>query len=147
MSDAYKAKQAALVADHIKLQDIVITTALIPGRPAPELISEDMVRTMRAGAVIVDLAAERGGNCALTKPDEVVEVRGVTIMGPTNLAAGDIAGNASSLYARNLLTFVETLIDNETGAVAIDWDDEIVQGTLVARGGEIVHPRLVSSEN
>jgi len=141
MSAEYQAKQAELVANHIKNQDIVITTALIPGRPAPRLITRAMVESMKPGAIIVDLAAERGGNCELTKPGEIVEVGGVRIYGPLNLA-GDLAVNASSLYAKNLYAFLETLIDKKEKTLAVNWDDEIVKGTLVARGGAIVHPSL-----
>ena len=141
MSDEYKKKQAELIADHVKQQNAVITTALIPGRPAPELISKEMVESMPAGAVIVDLAAERGGNCALTEPGKTVVRNGVSIMGPLNLA-GDLAVNASSLYARNLLAFITTMIDSEKSELAIDWEDEIIQGTLVTRDGKIVHPAL-----
>lgn len=141
MSEAYQKKQAELVAKHIANQDIVITTALIPGRPAPTLITSDMVAAMRPGSVIVDLAAERGGNCADTKPGETTEVGGVHIVGPLNLA-GDIPVNASNLYARNLLAFLSLMIDQENKAVKIDWDDEIIKGTLVAKDGAIVHPNL-----
>ncbi len=112
MSAEYQAKQAELVANHIKTQDIVITTALIPGRPAPRLITKAMVESMKPGAVIVDLAAERGGNCELTVPGQTVDVGGVTIAGPINLA-GTVAVNASSLYAKNLLAFLEVLIDKK----------------------------------
>ena len=145
MSDAYKAKQAELVADHIKSQDIIVTTALIPGRPAPQLISAEMVRSMKPGAIVVDLAVERGGNCELSKPGEIVEKHGVTIMGRFNLP-GEVAVNASSLYARNLFAFIEPLIDKENNKLAIDWDDEIVAGTLIAKGGELVHPMLVKEK-
>ena len=145
MSDAYKAKQAELVAEHIKSQDIIVTTALIPGRPAPQLISAEMVRSMKPGAIIVDLAVERGGNCELSKPGEIVEKHGVTIMGRFNLP-GEVAVNASSLYARNLFAFIEPLIDKEKKQLAIDWDDEIVAGTLIAKGGELVHPMLVKEK-
>jgi NAD(P) transhydrogenase subunit alpha len=141
MSAEYQAKQAELVANHIKNQDIVITTALIPGRPAPRLITRAMVESMKPGSIIVDLAAERGGNCELTKPGEIVEHNGVRIYGPLNLA-GEIAVNASSLYAKNLYAFLETLIDKKEKKLAINWDDEIVKGTLVARDGAIVHPSL-----
>ena len=141
MSEAYQAKQKELVAGHIKTQDIVITTALIPGRPAPRLITAEMVASMKPGAVIMDLAAERGGNCELTKPGEVVEAHGVRIAGPLNLA-GTMAVNASALYAKNLLNFLETMFDKKTKAFAVNWDDEIVKGTLVAKGGTIVHPSL-----
>jgi NAD(P) transhydrogenase subunit alpha len=141
MSPEYKKKQAELVASHIAGQDIVITTALIPGRPAPKLITQAMVESMKPGSVIVDLAAERGGNVEGTVPGETVRHNGVTIMGPTNLA-GEIPGNASSLYARNLYAFLETMIDKKEGKLAIKWDDEIVTGTLIAKDGQIVHPRL-----
>jgi NAD(P) transhydrogenase subunit alpha len=145
MSDAYQAKQKELVAGHIRTQDIVITTALIPGRPAPRLITSEMVASMKPGAVIVDLAAERGGNCELTKPGELVESGGVKVWGPLNLA-GTLAVNATSLYAKNLLNFLETMFDRKTKAFAIDWEDDIVKGTLVAKGGRIVHPSLAPKE-
>ena len=141
MSDAYKKKQADLVASHIANQDIVITTALIPGRPAPKLISKAMVESMKPGSVIVDLAAERGGNVEGTVPGEIVQHKGVTIMGLTNVA-GQVPGNASSLYARNLYAFLEPQIDKKQGKLAIKWDDEIITGTLIAKDGQIVHPRL-----
>jgi NAD(P) transhydrogenase subunit alpha len=141
MSAEYQAKQAELVASHIKNQDIVITTALIPGRPAPRLITRAMVESMKPGAIIVDLAAERGGNCELTQPGQTIEHNGVRIYGPLNLAA-EIAINASSLYAKNLYAFLETLIDKKEKKLAINWDDEIVKGTLLARDGAIVHPNL-----
>jgi NAD(P) transhydrogenase subunit alpha len=143
MSAEYQAKQAELVASHIKNQDIVITTALIPGRPAPRLITTAMVESMKPGAIIVDLAAERGGNCELTKAGETVEHNGVRIFGPLNLA-GEVPVNASSLYAKNLLTFLETLIDKKEKTLNVNWEDEVVKGTLVARDGAIVHPNLQS---
>jgi len=141
MSKEYQAKQAALVADHIKKQDIVITTALIPGRKAPVLVSEEMVRTMKPGSIIVDLAAEQGGNCPLTKANEVTESHGVTLMGYTNLPAR-LAVDTSSLYARNLFNFVSLIVDKKTGALALNWEDEIVKGAGLTRDGEIVHPSL-----
>ena len=144
MSEDYKKRQAALIADHIKLQDVVITTALIPGRPAPELISAAMVESMKPGSIIVDLAAERGGNCALTSPGEIIRHGAVTIMGKTNLA-GDLAGNASSLFARNLYAFVELMIDPESGAIKIDRDDEIIAKTIVTDEGKIVHEALATA--
>ena len=143
MSPEYQAKQAALIAETIKKQDIIITTALIPGRKAPVLVSEEMIKTMKPGSIIVDLAAEAGGNTPLTKAGEVVEVHGVTIMGHTNLP-GRLAVDASALYARNLFNFVSLFIDKKTGQLAIDWDDEIVKGALVAKDGEIVHRALKS---
>ena len=143
MSDAYKAKQAALVASHIAKQDIVITTALIPGRPAPKLISADMVASMRAGSVIIDLAVERGGNCEMAKPGEtVVTDNGVHIVGHLNVP-GRLAATASSLYAKNLLAFVDTLIDKETKNLSPKWDDELVKATLLTRDGAIVHPNFL----
>jgi H+-translocating NAD(P) transhydrogenase subunit alpha len=142
MSAEYQKKQAELVTNHLKTQDIVITTALIPGRPAPKLVTAAMVAGMKSGAVIVDLAAERGGNCELTEPDKVIEHNGVTIAGPLNLP-GEIPVNASSLYAKNLLAFLDTMFDKKTKAFAINWDDEIIKGTLVAKDGRIVHPSLL----
>jgi NAD(P) transhydrogenase subunit alpha len=141
MSDEYKKKQAALVAEHIKGQDIVITTALIPGRPAPRLISKAMIESMKPGSIIVDLAVERGGNAELAKPGEVVEHEGVRIMGMLNLP-GSVPVNASSLYARNLQAFVEPLIDKEKKTLAMNWDDELVKGTLIARDGAIVNAAI-----
>jgi proton-translocating NAD(P)+ transhydrogenase subunit alpha len=141
MSDAYKQKQAALVAEHVKNQDIVITTALIPGRPAPKLISKAMIESMRPGSIIVDLAVERGGNAELAKPGEIVEHNGVRIMGKLNLP-GSVPVNASSLYARNLQAFVEPMIDKNTKALAINFDDELVKGTLIAKDGKIVNAMI-----
>jgi H+-translocating NAD(P) transhydrogenase subunit alpha len=141
MSAEYQKKQAELVASHIKVQDIVVTTALIPGRPAPKLISTAMIESMKPGSVIMDLAAERGGNTDLTQPDKAVEHNGVLIIGPTNLP-GEVAVNASSLYAKNLLAFLETMIDKKEKVLKINWDDEIVKGTLLAKDGKIVHPAL-----
>jgi len=142
MSEAYQQKQAELIAGHIKTQDIVVTTALIPGRPAPRLISAAMVESMKPGAVIVDLAAERGGNCELTQPSQIIEHNGVRISGKLNLA-GEVPVNASSLYAKNLLTFLELMIDKKEKTLKVNWDDEIVKGTLVAKDGKIVHPNLL----
>jgi H+-translocating NAD(P) transhydrogenase subunit alpha len=139
MSKEYQAKQAALVAEHVKKQDIVITTALIPGRPAPRLISKDMVWSMRPGSVIIDLAVERGGNCELAKPGEVIETNGVKIVGHLNVA-GRIAASASSLYAKNLYAFLEILVDKPSKALAVKWDDEIVKATALTRDGGIIHP-------
>ena len=141
MSKEYQAKQAALVAEHIKKQDIVITTALIPGRPAPRLISAEMVQSMRPGSVIVDLAVERGGNVEGVKPDAVTEVNGVKIVGYRNVP-GRLAASASSLYARNLLNFIELLIDKNTKTLAVNWDDEIVKATALTRDGAVIHPNF-----
>jgi len=141
MSDAYKAKQAALVATHIAKQDIVITTALIPGRPAPRLVSADMVNSMRAGSVIVDMAVERGGNCEMSKLGEIVTTeKGVKIIGDSSVTR--LAATASALYARNLYAFVETLIDKTSKSLAVNWDDELVKATCLTRGGAIVHPNF-----
>jgi len=139
MSKEYQAKQAALTAEHIKKQDIVITTALIPGRPAPRLITKEMVASMRAGSVIVDLAVERGGNVEGAKPGEVAQVGGVKIVGHLNVP-GRLAASASALYAKNLLTFLETMIDKKEKKLAINWDDELIKGTALTRDGAIVHP-------
>src|ERR1700737_590156 len=141
MSKEYQAKQAALVADHIKKQDIVITTALIPGRPAPRLISRDMVASMRPGSVIVDLAVERGGNCEVARADEVVDMGGVKVVGYANMP-GRLAASSSSLYAKNLYAFVETLIDKSAKALAVKWDDEIVKATALTRDGAVIHPNF-----
>src|SRR3984893_2258022 len=139
MSAEYQAKQAALVAEHIRKQDIVITTALIPGRPAPRLVSKEMVASMRPGSVIVDLAIERGGNVEGARPNEVVEANGVKIIGYLNVP-GRIAASASALYARNLYAFVETLIDKAGKKIAVDWNDELVKATNLTRDGAIVNP-------
>ena len=139
MSAEYQAKQAELVAEHIKKQDIVITTALIPGRPAPRLISKEMVASMRPGSVIVDLAVERGGNVEGAKPGKVVEVGEVRIVGHLNVS-GRIAASASALYSRNLYAFVETLIDKDQKAIAVDWEDDLVKSTNLTRDGAVVHP-------
>jgi NAD(P) transhydrogenase subunit alpha len=141
MSDAYRAKQAALVAAHIAKQDIVIATALIPGRPAPRLVSADMVKSMRAGSVIVDLAVERGGNCELARAGEVVVTdNGVRVVGDSSVTR--LAATASALYARNLYAFVETLIDKAAKTIAVNWDDELVKATCLTRDGAIVHPNF-----
>ncbi|MFL6972302.1 MAG: Re/Si-specific NAD(P)(+) transhydrogenase subunit alpha [Xanthobacteraceae bacterium] len=140
MSKEYQAKQAALVAEHIKKQDIVVTTALIPGRPAPRLISKEMVTSMRPGSVIVDLAVERGGNVEAGRPGETVTTpNGVKIVGHLNVP-GRLAASASSLYAKNLYNFLETLIDKKEKTLAVKWDDEIVKATMLTRDGAVVHP-------
>ncbi len=142
MSKEYQAKQAALVASHIAKQDIVITTALIPGRPAPKLVSEEMVASMRPGSVLVDLAVERGGNVAGSKPGETVTTpNGVTILGYLNVA-GRLAATASSLYAKNLYAFLETMVDKKEKVLAVNWDDELVAATNLTREGAIVHPQF-----
>jgi len=139
MSKEYQARQAALVAEHIKKQDMVITTALIPGRPAPKLISAEMVHSMKPGSVIVDLAVERGGNCELAKADEVVDAGGVKVVAYSNFP-GRLAASASSLYAKNLYTFLEVLIDKKTKEINLNWDDDILKSTALTRDGAVVHP-------
>jgi NAD(P) transhydrogenase subunit alpha len=141
MSKEYQAKQAALVADHIKKQDIVITTALIPGRPAPRLISSDMVKSMKPGSVIVDLAVERGGNVEGAQAGTVADANGVKIVGYTNVP-GRLAASASSLYAKNLLAFVDILVDKKEKKLAVNWDDEILKATALTKDGAIVHPNF-----
>jgi NAD(P) transhydrogenase subunit alpha len=140
MSAAYKAKQAELVASHIAKQDIVVTTALIPGRPAPKLVSSAMVASMRPGSVIVDLAVERGGNVEGAKFGEtVLTSNGVKIVGHANMP-GRLPASSSALYAKNLYAFVETLIDKASKSLAVKWDDELVKATLLTKDGAIVHP-------
>ena len=141
MSDAYKQKQAALIAETLKKQDMVICTALIPGRPAPTLVSEERVKSMKPGAVLVDLAVERGGNCPLSEPGKVVVKHGVTIVGHTNMA-GRLPAAASLLYAKNLTSFLALMVDAETKALKINWEDEVITGTALTRDGAVVHPRF-----
>ena len=141
MSKEYQAKQAELIASHIAKQDVVVTTALIPGRPAPKLVSKAMVESMKPGSVIIDLAAPTGGNCELTKADEVVEHKGVKIAGFANLPAR-LAADSSALYAKNLANLLPLLVDDE-GKKAPHWDDEVIQGMALTKAGEVVHPTLV----
>ncbi|WP_306117600.1 MULTISPECIES: Re/Si-specific NAD(P)(+) transhydrogenase subunit alpha [unclassified Roseitalea] len=142
MSKEYQAKQAELVADHIAKQDIVITTALIPGRPAPRLVTKAMIDTMKPGSVLVDLAVERGGNVDGAKPDETVVTKNdVSIIGVANMP-GQVAASASLLYARNVLAFIDTLIDKDKGELAIDRQDELVKATLLTHDGSVVHERF-----
>jgi NAD(P) transhydrogenase subunit alpha len=143
MSKEYQAKQAALIAEHIAKQDVVITTALIPGRPAPRLVTRSMIASMRPGSVIVDIAVERGGNVEGVKPNEVVVINGVKLVGYVNMA-GRLAASASALYARNLLSFLETMIDKTTKSLSINWDDEIVKGTALTREGAVIHPNFAA---
>jgi NAD(P) transhydrogenase subunit alpha len=146
MSKDYQAKQAALVAAHIAKQDIVITTALIPGRPAPRLISADMVASMRPGSVIVDLAVERGGNVEGVKPGEVaISAHDVKIVGHLNVP-GRLAASSSQLYSKNLFSFLETMIDKTNKTLAINWDDELVKATNLTRDGHVVHPQFQPKE-
>lgn len=140
MSEAYQAKQAALIAETIQKQDIVICTALIPGRPAPVLVTEQMVATMKPGSVIIDLAVERGGNCPLSRSGEVVETaNGVRIAGIGD-APSRVPVDSSALYAKNLFNFLSPLVDREAGTLSIDWSDEIIRGTGLTRDGQVVHP-------
>ena len=139
MSDEYKKKQAELVASHIAKQDIVVTTALIPGRPAPRLITKEMVASMKPGSVIVDLAVERGGNVEGAVPGRVAQVGEVKIVGHLNVP-GRLAASASALYAKNLVAFAETLVDKEAKAIAVNWEDELVKATVLTRDGKVVHP-------
>ena len=141
MSEDYQKRQAALVSEHIAKQDIVICTALIPGRQAPVLVSKEQAESMRPGSVIIDLAVEQGGNCVLSKPGEVVEHQGVKIVGHTNVP-GRLAGNASELYARNLFNFIDTFYDQESQSLNLDAEDEIIAGITLTRDGAIVHPAL-----
>ncbi len=141
MSAEYQAKQKALVEDHIAKQNIVITTALIPGRPAPRLITEEMVKSMKPGSVIVDLAVESGGNCALSKPGEIVEKYNVKIVGHRNVPSR-LAADASSLYAKNLFNLLGLIINKEDASLKIDWNDHIIKGIAITSGGAIVHPNF-----
>jgi NAD(P) transhydrogenase subunit alpha len=142
MSPEYQAKQAELTASHIAKQDIVVTTALIPGRPAPVLITEEMVKSMKPGSVIVDMAVAQGGNCPLSKPDEIVDVGGVKVAGFSNLPAR-LPADSSSLYSKNLLAFLP-LVTAEDGSLNLDTDDEVVVAMLLTRGGETVNERIQS---
>ena len=139
MGEDYKKRQAALVAERIRQADIVITTALIPGRPAPVLVTEDMVKSMKPGSVIVDMAVEQGGNCPLSELDATVVKHGVHLIGIANIPA-IVAADASALYARNLLNFLGLMLDAKTGEFKINREDEIIAGTLVCAGGEILKP-------
>ncbi|WP_430398108.1 Re/Si-specific NAD(P)(+) transhydrogenase subunit alpha [Ferrovibrio sp.] len=141
MSAEYKAKQAALIAETVKKQDIIITTALIPGRPAPVLVTEEMVRSMKPGSVIIDLAVEAGGNCPLSKPDQIVDVDGVKVVGYTNYPSR-VPVDASNLFSKNLWNFLSPHWDKESKTFKFKADDETVTGTCVTRGGAVVHPML-----
>ena len=143
MSDDYKRRQAELIAETIKKQDIVICTALIPGRAAPKLVTEEMLRTMKPGSVVVDLAVEQGGNCALSEAGKVVDVFGVKIVGYRNVPSR-IAVDASALYARNLMNFVTLISAKSDGSLAVDWNDDIVRATTLTHQGAVVHPQFLS---
>ncbi|WP_295811121.1 Re/Si-specific NAD(P)(+) transhydrogenase subunit alpha [uncultured Nitratireductor sp.] len=145
LTDEEKKAQAELVADHIAKQDIVITTALIPGRPAPRLVSADMVKSMKPGSIIVDLAVERGGNVEGAKAGEIVTTaNGVKIVGHLNVP-GRVAASASLLYAKNLYTFLETMVDKEKKQLAVDMEDELVKATMLTHDGKVVHPNFVDT--
>jgi NAD(P) transhydrogenase subunit alpha len=137
MSEDYKRRQGELVHERAKVADIVITTALIPGRPAPVLIREETVQAMKPGSVIVDLAVEQGGNCPLTERDRIVVKHGVKLVGLANLPAL-VAADASSLYARNLLNFLNLLVDPKSGELKLDREDEVIAGALVCIDGQVV---------
>ena len=143
MSEAYKQKQAELIAEHAAKADIIITTALIPGKPAPVLITEDVVATMKQGAVIVDMAVEFGGNCPLSRKDEVYTQNGITFVGVSNIPAL-LATDASALYAKNMLNFIGLILDKETGEIQIDEEDDIIQGSLLCKDGEFLKPDLLA---
>ena len=145
MSEDYRRRQAELVAEHLAKQDIVITTALIPGRPAPVLITEEMVESMKPGSIIVDLAVEQGGNCPLSRAGEIADHHGVRIIGHVNVP-GRLPVDASALYARNLYNFVSPFVDGESGDIEFDWNDELVTGTGLTRGGSVVHPSFQSAD-
>ena len=145
MSDEYKQKQAELIAEHAAKADIIITTALIPGRPAPVLVTEETVTKMKQGAVIVDMAVEAGGNCPLSKKDEVYTKDGITFVGVSNIAA-TLATDASTLYAKNMLNFMGLMLDKESGDLNIDREDDIVQGALLCMDGEFLKPDLLKGD-
>ena len=146
MPPEYFEKQKLVVAEHIRNQDVVILTALIPGRPAPTLVTEEMVKSMPAGAVVVDLAVEAGGNCELSEFGQTVKKYGVTIIGHANVPSR-IAEDASTLLAKNLLNFITPFVNDQTKELVIDWEDEIIQETLICRNGNIIHPALIGREN
>ncbi len=143
MSDAYKAKQAALIADTIKKQDIVICTALIPGRQAPRLVTDAMLKTMKQGSVVIDLAAEQGGNCEGSHWGKTVELHGVKIVSPANIASS-VAVDASALYAKNILQYLTLIVDSKTGQLAINWEDEIIKASALTKDGAVIHPNFKS---
>lgn len=144
MPPEYFVKQKQVVGEFLKKADIAITTALIPGRKAPTLITEEQVKTMKPGSVIIDLAAEQGGNCECTVPGEVVIRHGVKIVGHTNVASR-LPGDSSALFARNLFNFVQLLTDKGDKTLKINWDDDLVKGTCVTRDGAVVHPALAAT--
>ncbi len=127
-----------MVAEHLKSQDIVVTTAQIPGRKAPRIVTAEMVQSMKPGSVVLDMAAESGGNVEGSVPGETVEVGGVKLIGARNLPAR-IAPATTVLYAKNLFNFVQLLVDPKTKELKIDTDDDLIKGTLLTRGGQVVH--------
>ena len=137
MSDDYKRRQGELMHERAIAADIIITTALIPGRPAPVLIKEETVRAMRPGSVIVDMAVEAGGNCPLSELNKTVVKHGVHLIGIANIP-GLVAADSSTLYARNLMNFLNLMLDPESGELKVDREDEIIAGTLVCTGGEVI---------
>jgi NAD(P) transhydrogenase subunit alpha len=141
MSDAYKAKQAELIASHITKQDIVICTALIPGRPAPVLVSSEMLKTMKHGSIIVDLAAAQGGNCPETTPDQITQKHGITLIGYTNLPSR-IATNASALFAKNIQNFLALIVDGKGPSFEFNWEDDIIRGSALTHEGRTIHPNF-----
>ena len=141
MSADFQRRQAEFVGKHIAKQNIVVTTALIPGRPAPRLVTEEMVRSMAPGSVIVDLAVEQGGNVALSRRGEVIDVGGVIIIGFENVP-GRLATDASSLYAKNLFNFVTAFFDKEKKEFIVDENDDIIKGVALTRAGAIIHPNF-----
>ncbi|MBA5777308.1 Re/Si-specific NAD(P)(+) transhydrogenase subunit alpha [Stappia sp. F7233] len=145
MSEEYQKKQRELVASHIAKQDVVITTALIPGRPAPKLVTSEMLATMKPGSVLVDLAVERGGNVEGAKPGKIAKVGDVKIIGYLNMP-GRLAASASSLYAKNLYAFAETLVDKAEKKLAVNWDDDLVKATVLTRDGAVVHPAFAAEK-
>ena len=140
-----RARQAEMVAETLKAQDLVITTAAVPGRKAPVLITRAMVESMKPGSVIVDLAVETGGNCELSKPGKVVQHHGVKVVGHANMPSR-LAPDTTLLYARNLVNFLGLLIDKESGQLKINTEDDLIKGTLITQGGQVVHPALAQSE-
>ena len=145
MSADYQKRQQALVTEHIAKQDIVICTALIPGRPAPELVTKKMLEGMKPGSVLVDLAVEQGGNCKLSKAGKVSEHKGVKLVAHNNVP-GRLAGNASELFSRNLFNFIDAFFDKEKKTLALDWEDEIIAGIGLTRDGAVVHPALQTAK-
>jgi NAD(P) transhydrogenase subunit alpha len=139
MGEEFYRKQREMMAKVVKEQDVVVTTAAVPGKKAPILVTEDMVKGMTPGSVVVDLAAERGGNCESTRPGETVHVHGVTVMGPLNLPS-TVPYHASQMFSKNLIAFFQNMVKN--GAVDINADDEIIRDTMITKGGEVVSPRV-----